>query len=153
MGRDLPAIRPRAGLPRDRADRAPAAGPPQPLRRWLGSPLGAALLDATPEVLRAFSQAGRAAGPASPAAPPPVLTGRSVSEVRITRTPISERIVIRTASGWTLASTPPPAGPAPQRPAARALGLLGVGGLLVAWATARQQRWRRATGDRRTDWS
>lgn len=150
MGRDLPAIRLRTGLPRGRADRASTAEQPRPPHRWLGSPLGAALLDATPGVLRALGGAGTAVHPAPPAASPPVLTGRSASEVRITRTPTSERIVIRTASVWTLAPTPPTE-PAPQRPGGRALGLLGLGGLLVAWATTRQQRWRRATGGRRTD--
>ncbi|MDI3342056.1 MAG: hypothetical protein QJR03_16160 [Sphaerobacter sp.] len=121
MSRDLPAVPSRVEI-------VPAGG--GRLRRWLRSPLGQAAADVAPDLLRL---AGRAVASerqrqAAPDHPPAGATGVNVSEVEIdVSAPFVRRVVVRSASAW---SVPPELlQPAPRR---RRTGRLGLGAASLA---------------------
>ena len=144
MSTNLPAPAPRPAL-EPSLPRLPAPTGARSTRRWLRSPLGAALVDAAPDLLRALGHAAQARGepPAPSPSPHPGATGLTVSEVEIDATHSGlHRVVVRTASAWTVAPETPPPTRERRWPAHALLGAVGIAGLLAGLTAARRApRW------------
>lgn len=103
MSRNLPALPARAELETRQSARAPLPG--RRFRRWLGSPVAGAAADVAPDVLRVIGRAIQSRPePSTPIQfPGNGANGLTVSEVEISlSSPLVRRIVVRTASAWSL---------------------------------------------------
>ncbi|HUZ00122.1 MAG TPA: hypothetical protein VMU89_07205 [Thermomicrobiaceae bacterium] len=131
MSGNLPALPSRVEIEASR--RAPRSG--RGLTRWLRSPLGAAAAGLAPELLKVAGQALQTRAAARPLAdlPPSGANGLTVSEVEIdVATPFVRRVVVRTASAWSVAPEVILASQRPRRRAGRlGFGAAGLAGLAV----------------------
>ncbi|HET9015858.1 MAG TPA: hypothetical protein VFN57_09690 [Thermomicrobiaceae bacterium] len=130
MSGNLPALPPRVEVAANRQ----RPRPPRGLGRWLRSPLGAAVADLAPELIRVAGRSLESRGSRRPLAdlPPAGVNGLTVSEMEIDlATPLVRRVVVRSASAWSVA---PEVALASQRPRRRA-GRIGVGAAGIAGLT------------------
>ena len=136
MGRNLPAIPARVEVEPVRR----AARPTRGVGRWWRSPLGAAASDLAPELLRVAGQALQSRGASRPPLanlPPSGANGLTVSEVEIDlATPLVRRVVVRTASAWSVAPEVILAGQRPRSRARLGFGAAGVAGLAMLGVAA-----------------
>ena len=96
MSRNLPSI------PERRTAVPMPVSEPGRVRRWLRSPLGTAVVDAAPDLLRATGRAVRSRDIAE--LPSTGANGMTVSEVEIdVATPFIRRVTVRSSSAWSLA--------------------------------------------------
>ena len=139
MSGNLPALPTRVEVEPSR--RGPRTG--RGVARWLRSPVGAAATNLAPELLRVAGQAVQARGAARPLAdlPPSGANGLTMSEVEIdVAVPFVRRVVVRTASAWSVAPEVILAGRRPRRRAGRlGFGAAGLAGLaMLGIAAARR---------------
>lgn len=113
------------------------------LRRWLGSPLGTAVSEVAPDLVRLA--AGRAVAPrarrsADPEQPPAGASGINMSEVEIDlAAPFVRRVVVRSASAWSVSPEMLPPRRRRRWPGRLGLGAASAAGLvMLGFAAARR---------------
>lgn len=136
MSRNLPALPVPAEIEPEQARRSARSS--GGMRRWLRSPIAAALAEVTPDLLRAAGQAAQSRNETGNARslanlPPAGANGLSVSEVEIAMSaPFVRRVVVRTATAWSIAPEVLLAEKSRKRRAGRyGIGAAGVAGLAM----------------------
>lgn len=124
MGRQLPAVPVQVDL---EPDRRPAVSRHGSTRHWLRSPLGNALVELLPDLLRLTRRSLRSPNGISEGLPPAGANGMAVQEVEIeVASPLVRRIVVRSTNSWSLS---PEVALAGKR---RRGGRIGIGAISVA---------------------